>query len=233
MKAKDIMTATVISLPQSATVAEATELMLAHHVSALPVTDADGKLAGLISEGDLMRRIRDEDGPRRSWWLDLFKGTGESAQDFVKARSHKVSDVMTRDVISVDEDTFVGAIARLLERHRIKRVPVTRDDEIVGIVSRSNLLHALSAIGDGVLPEPSQRDRDLRTRIETALEEVPGITVNLVNFTVDGGRDSVWGVVDSSFEENAIRVAVENVSGVREIDMQLGRMPSWAYGYGV
>jgi len=233
MKAQDIMTATVISVPERATVAEATDLMLSHHVSALPVTDAEGKLAGLISEGDLMRRIRDKDAPRRSWWLDLFKGSGESAQDFVKARSHKVSDVMTRDVISVDEDTSVGAIARLLEKHRIKRVPVTRHRAIVGIVSRSNLLHALSAIADGALPEPSQGDRDLRTRIETALNEVPGITVNLVNFTVDNGHVSVWGIVDSEFEENAVRVAVENVSGVIEIDMQLGRLSSWAYGYGV
>mgnify|MGYP001226936970 CR=1 FL=1 len=203
MRAKDIMTAAVISIPQNATVTEATELMLAHHVSALPVTDADGKLVGLISEGDLMRRIRDKEGSRRSWWLDLFKGTGESAQDFVKARSHKVLDVMTRD------------------------------DSIVGIVSRSNLLHALSAIDDATLREPSQGDRELRIRIEAALKEVPGITVNLVNFTVEDGHVSVWGVVDSGFEENAVRVAVENVSGVCGIDMQLGRLPSWAYGYGV
>lgn len=203
MRAKDIMTAAVISIPQNATVTEATELMLAHHVSALPVTDADGKLVGLISEGDLMRRIRDKEGSRRSWWLDLFKGTGESAQDFVKARSHKVLDVMTRD------------------------------DSIVGIVSRSNLLHALSAIDDATLREPSQGDRELRIRIEAALKEVPGITVNLVNFTVEDGHVPVWGVVDSGFEENAVRVAVENVSGVCGIDMQLGRLPSWAYGYGV
>lgn len=233
MRAKDIMTATVISVPQGATVAEATELMLAHHVSGLPVTDAAAKLAGLISEGDLMRRVRDKDELRRSWWLDLFKGTEESARDFVKARSHKVSDVMTRDVISVDEDTSVGTIARLLERHRIKRIPVTRDGAIVGIVSRSNLLHALSTIGDDTLPEPSQDDRDLRARIEIALKEVPAITVNLVNFTVEGGHVSIWGVVDSDFEENAVCVAVENVSGVRGIKMHLGRLTSWAYGYGL
>lgn len=232
MKAKDIMTATVILIPQVATVAEATELMLAHQVSALPVTDADGKLAGLISEGDLMQRIHDQDGPRRSWWLDLFRHAGETAQDFVKARSHKVSDVMTRDVISVDEDTSVGMIARLLEMHRIKRVPVTREGTIVGIVSRSNLLHALCAIGDATLPEPSQSDRDLRARIETALKEVPDIMVNLVNFTVEDGRVSVWGAVYSSFEKNAVRVAVENVSGVRSTDIQLRVLPSWAYGYG-
>lgn len=231
MKAQDIMTATVISVPQNATVAEAIELMLAHHVSGLPVTDADGKLAGLISEGDLMRRVRDKDSPRRSWWLDLFSATEESARDFVKARSHNVSDVMTRDVISVEEDTFVGAIARLLERHRIKRVPVTRDGAIVGIVSRSNLLHALSAIGDGTLPEPSQSDRDLRIRIETALKEAPGIAVNLIGFTVEDGHVSVTGVVERDFEESAVRVAVENVPGVRGLEIHLGRLPSWAYGF--
>ncbi len=233
MKAKDIMTATVISVPQTATVEDATELMLAHHVSALPVTDTDGKLVGLISEGDLMRRVRDKEEPRRSWWLDLFRGTGESAQDFVKARSHKVSDVMTPDVIGVDEDTSVGTIARLLERHRIKRVPVTRHGAIVGIVSRSNLLHALSTIGDDTFPEPPQCDRDLRGRIETALKEVPVITVNLINFKVEAGYISVWGVVDSDFEENAVRVAIENVSGVRGIEMHVGRLTSWAYGYGI
>ena len=110
---------------------------------------------------------------------------------------------------------------------------MTLDGAIVGIVSRSNLLHALSAIGDDTLPEPPQSDRDLRARIETALKEVPVITVNLVNYTVEAGYVSVWGVVDSDFEEKAVRVAVENVSGVRGIEMQLGRLASWAYGYGI
>nr|WP_303626303.1 CBS domain-containing protein [Roseovarius sp. M141] len=96
-----------------------------------------------------------------------------------------------RRVIRIDEDTFVGTIARLLKKYRIKRVPVTRLGAIVGIVSRSNLLHALSAIAGGALPEPSQDDRDLRARIETALKEVPDITVSLVNFTVEDGHVSV------------------------------------------
>ncbi|HEY9038361.1 MAG TPA: CBS domain-containing protein [Roseovarius sp.] len=94
-------------------------------------------------------------------------------------------------MIRIDEDTFVGTIARLLKKYRIKRVPVTRLGAIVGIVSRSNLLHALSAIAGGALPEPSQDDRDLRARIETALKEVPDITVSLVNFTVEDGHVSV------------------------------------------
>ena len=230
MQTKDIMTTSVISVPQDGKIEDAVRLMLDHHVSALPVVDADGALKGVVSEGDLMRRVRDTDGPRRSWWLELLGGSGDSAQDFVKLNSHHVTDVMTRDVVSVEEDTAVAEIARLLEKHRIKRVPVLRAGRVVGIVSRANLLHALSAIPDGALSKPSNDDRVLRAKIDEALKEVPGAAVNLVNYTVDNGNVAVWGVADSDFEENAIRVAVENVSGVRSVDIHMGRLPAWAYG---
>ena len=121
MQTKDIMTTSVISVPQDGKIEDAVRLMLDHHVSALPVVDADGALKGVVSEGDLMRRVRDTDGPRRSWWLELLGGSGDSAHDFVKLNSHHVTDVMTRDVVSVEEDTAVAEIARLLEKHRIKR----------------------------------------------------------------------------------------------------------------
>ena len=230
MQTKDIMTTSVISVPQDGKIEDAVRLMLDHHVSALPVVDADGALKGVVSEGDLMRRVRDTDGPRRSWWLELLGGSGDSAHDFVKLNSHHVTDVMTRDVVSVEEDTAVAEIARLLEKHRIKRVPVLRSGQVVGIVSRANLLHALSALQDGALPEPSEDDRVLRAKIKEALKEVPGAAVNLINYTVENGNVSVWGVADSDFEENAIRVAVESVPGVGMVDVNMGRLPAWAYG---
>ncbi|WP_238367919.1 CBS domain-containing protein [Mesobacterium pallidum] len=230
MQAKDIMTTSVISVPQDGKVEDAVRLMLEHHVSALPVVDSEGALKGLVSEGDLMRRVRDTDGLRRSWWLELLGGSGNSAQDFIKLNSHHIADVMTRDVVSVEEDTPIAEIARLLEKHRIKRVPVLREERVVGIVSRANLLHALSAIPDGALGEPSEDDRVLRSKIDEALKEVPGATVNLINYTVDKGNVAIWGVADSDFEENAIRVAVENVSGVHSVDIHMGRLAAWAYG---
>ena len=137
---------------------------------------------------------------------------------------------MTRDVVSVEEDTTVAEIARLLEKHRIKRVPVLRSGQVVGIVSRANLLHALSALQDGALPEPSEDDRVLRAKIEEALKQVPGAAVNLINYTVENGNVTVWGVADSDFQENAFRVAVENVPGVGTVDINMGRLPAWAYG---
>lgn len=230
MLAKDIMTTSVISVPQDGKTEDAVRLMLDHHVSAVPVVDTEGKLKGLVSEGDLIRRVRKPDDRRRSWWLEVFGGTTESAKDFIKLRSHRIDDVMTRDVVTVEEDTPVAAIARLLEKHRIKRVPVLRSGQVVGIVSRANLLHALSALPDGALQEPSEDDRVLRVRIDEALKEVPGAAVNLVNYTVDKGNVSIWGVADSDFEENAIRVAVENVPGVRGVEVHMGRLPAWAYG---
>ena len=230
MQAKDIMTTTVISAPLDGRIEEAVRLMLDHHVSALPVVDAEGRFKGLVSEGDLMRRVRAADGQRRSWWLEMLNGADETAEEFIKLRSHRIADVMTRDVVSVDEDMPVAGIARLLEKHRIKRVPVLRDGRVVGIVSRANLLHALSALPDGALQEPTEDDRVLRARIDDALREAPGTSVNVINYTVDKGHVAVWGVADSDFQENAIRVAVENVPGVRSVEVQMGRLPSWSYG---
>ena len=230
MQARDIMFVYTLSLCWDGQIEDAVRLMLDHNISALPVVDAEGDLKGLVSEGDLMRRVRETDRPRRSWWLEVLAGASDSAQDFVKLKSHRVEDVMTRDVVSVEEDTNVAEIARLLEKHRIKRVPVVRFDKVVGIVSRANLLHALSALQGGVLPEPSEDDRVLRAKIEEALKEVPGAAVNLINYTVEKGNVAVWGVADSNFEENAIRVAVENVPGVRTVDVKMGRLPAWSYG---
>lgn len=177
-----------------------------------------------------MRRVRDSAAPRRSWWLELFAGAGERSEDFIKARSHRVSDVMTRDVLSVTEDTPVGEIARLLEKKLIKRVPVLRDGRVAGIVSRSNLLQALAVSDAAALPQPTPDDRDLRAEINKALNEVPGASVNLVSYTVEAGAVSVSGVADSDFVETAVRVAVENVPGVRSVDVQMGRLPTWGYG---
>ena len=229
MKAKDIMTPAVVSIRDDSTVEQAVNLMLENHISALPVLDSDNKLVGLISEGDLIRRMRDGGAERRSWWLELFAGEGD-ARDYVKTRSHRVVDVMTRDLVTAEEDTPVSEIARTLETRRIKRVPVLRGERIVGIVSRADLVRALAQSKDGKLPSPATEDEPLRKAIEAAIAEVPGASVNLINLMVENGNVSIWGIADSDFVENAIRVAAENVEGVRSVDIHMGRLPAWAYG---
>lgn len=229
MKAKDIMKTAVVSIRDDGTVEQAVNLMLENHISALPVLDSDNRLVGLISEGDLIRRLRDGGAERRSWWLEMFSGEGD-ARDYVKARSHGVADVMTRDLVTVDEDTPVSEIARTLETRRIKRVPVLRDGNMVGIVSRADLVRALAQSTAGKLPSPTLADEPLRKAVEAAIAEVPGASVNLVNLLVENGNVAIWGIADSDFVENAIRVAAENVEGVRSVDIHMGRLPAWAYG---
>jgi CBS domain-containing protein len=232
MQVKDVMTRDVITVTGMTPVEEVAKLLLARHVSAVPVVDDAGAVLGLVSEGDLMRQVADPDKPRRSWWLELFANPQETTADYIKIHGRTAADIMSPDVISVTGETSVGEAARLLETKRIKRVPVLRDGKLVGIVSRANLLQALASAPPPAL-ENGVEDEVLRERILRELAEVPGIQVSLVNVIVHDGKASVWGTVDSDFEENAVRLAVESVVGTGKAEMQLGRLTAWAYGYGV
>src|SRR6516225_9989113 len=145
MIASDVMTRNVISVPPDATVAEAVELMLERGISGLLVVDAAGTLAGIVTEGDLLRRDELGTGRRRSWWLRLIASPGRQAADFTRTHGRKVADVMTHDIVSVDAKAPLEEIVALMEEHRIKRVPVLDGDHVVGVVSRADLLRALAA----------------------------------------------------------------------------------------
>jgi len=145
MQASDVMTTTVITVTPDTPVQEVARLLLESGISGVPVVDAQGALAGIVSEGDLIDRVDGEPGRRRrSWWLELVRPPEDQARDYLKLHGQRAQDVMTRDVVSVAEDAPLGEIARLLEKHRVKRVPVLRDGRLVGIVSRANLLHGLA-----------------------------------------------------------------------------------------
>lgn len=230
MKARDVMTANVVTASPETQVKEIAQRLLDHRVSALPVVDGDNRVVGLVSEGDLMRRLEGDEGERRSWWLALLASPREDAADFVKAHGRHAEDVMSREVVTVEEDASVAEIARLLETRRIKRVPVLRDGRLVGIVSRANLLHGLAASKDS-LPRSSDDDLGLRQRVARALGEVPGLATSRFNVIARDGAVEVWGIAESEAEEKAARVAVENVDGARVVKIHFGRVPSWMWGF--
>ena len=231
MLVKDVMTHKVITVKPGTRIDEIVQLFLGHHISGVPVLDDAGTLVGLVSEGDLMRRIADSDAPRRSWWLELFAGNGPAAAEYVKAHGREARDVMTREVITVPEDMTIGKAAALLEKHRIKRAPVLNGGKLVGIVSRGNLLQGLSLTLAS--PGPSSDDRVVRARVLEALAGVPGIQVSLVNVLVKDGVTSIYGVVESDFEANAVRLAAAEATGGAEVELHLGRLPAWGYGYDI
>src|SRR5271163_4045801 len=146
MRAHQIMTKPVISVAPEATIVEAANLMLQRHVSGLPVIDDTGKLVGIVSEGDFIRRSEIGTQRKRGRWLRFILGPGKSASDFVYEHGRKVSDVMTRSPITITEDTALAEIVQLMEKNNVKRLPVMRGHEVVGIVSRANLLHAVASL---------------------------------------------------------------------------------------
>lgn len=216
MRARDVMISPVVTAGPDATIAEIVRLMLDNRISAVPIIDEEGKALGLVSEGDLMRRSDIGTEPHRSWWLSAFSGAVSLAEDFVKHHGVKASEVMTRDVVSVTEDAELWQIAETLEKRKIRRVPVLRDGRVVGIVSRSNLLQALTA-GREKIGEPSKDDRAIREELLKALTGAKWSDMSHLNVVVRDGTVHFWGLVNSEAQREALEVAAEEIPGVRGV----------------
>jgi CBS domain-containing protein len=229
MNASDIMTKTVITGRPDTTVEQVAELMTQNRISALPVLDKKGGIVGIVSEGDLMRRVEGAKNNSRSWWLSLFSGSETGAKGFVQERGLHIKDIMTTQVTTVAPDTPVGEIARLLGKKHIKRVPVVKDGKLVGVVSRANLLQALAA--QPIVHVGSNADEDEKRDIVLgALAQVPGLNPVHLSVVVADNRVDVWGIVDSNDEEAAAKVALEAIEGLGEVSVHLGRIPNYAWG---
>lgn len=214
MNASDVMVPDVIVVRADATVNDVAKILLANRISAVPVVDQQGSLVGIISEGDLVRRPEIGTERTRSWWLDALSTNRGLAEEFVRSHSRKVKDVMTRDVVTARPDTSLDQIATMLEKHRVKRVPIVSSGKIVGIVSRANLVQALASLTEKRIPVTAASDATLRGKLFARLQKAPR-TGSLPNLIVHDGTVQLWGIVDSDAERNVVRVAVEATPGVR------------------
>jgi CBS domain-containing protein len=230
MKAKDVMTTNVISVAPDATIAEVAAVMLERNISAVPVVGADGVMEGLVSEGDLIRRTELGSEIKRSWWLQFLTGEAERASDYVKTHGRHARDVMSTQVVTVDEETSLADIATILEERRIKRVPVVSGGRIVGIVSRSNLLQGLVARRGAIEAVVPANDNELRNQIMEVLAELSWLRPTQMNVIVDKGVVEIWGYVEVKAQRKALLVAVENVPGVNEIRDHTGVLPHFLAG---
>lgn len=217
MRARDVMTADVVTVTEDADVRDVARLLLRHRISAVPIVDSGNRVLGIVSEGDLMQRPEAETEYRLSWWLAFLAEPRDRAKEYVKHHSTRVKDVMTRDVVAVTEDTTLNEIAHLLETRRIKRVPVLRGGVLVGIVSRANLLQGLASSEKRPLAAPAAEDRAIRERVVADLEADLGITSEIINVIVSEGTVELWGMVDSADEKQAILLAARNAPGVKDI----------------
>lgn len=214
MQVRDVMTRDVITVCTGHSVLEAAQLMLQQRISGLPVVDAAGNLVGIVTEGDFLRRGEIGTQRHRPNWLEFLIGPGRLATEYVHASGRKVEEVMTPDPCTVTEDDSLETVVGLMERHRVKRLPVLREGRLVGIVSRANLMDAL--IERTLYRHASAADdATIRERIVAALAETrwaPNI-----NVAVHGGVAELSGIITDERERMGLIVAAENVAGVKEV----------------
>jgi CBS domain-containing protein len=221
MLASEVMTREVITIDPKTDVKEIVDLMIRHRISGLPVVDAQGRVLGIVSEGDLMRRVENDTERRDSWWLTALFAARDDSGSYIKSHARRAEDLMTRDPVTVGSDTPLFRIAQLLEKHHVKRVPVVDEGRLVGIISRSNLLQGFSATQTRAQASGSANDADIRHRIMDAMEERFDISGNMTNVVVQDGVVDLWGLVESDSQRKAAAILAEEVDGVKSVNNHL------------
>jgi len=214
MKARDVMTPRVISIETDAPIMQAVRLMLQNRISGLPVVGPKGELVGMVTEGDFIRRGELGTQRHRNRWLEFLIGPGRLADEYVHARGRKVEEVMTREPITVTEDTPLDEVVRLMERHRIKRLPVMQAGKLVGIVTRANIMHALVSLA-AETKAPAGDDATIRAQILAECGKQSWAP--MANVVVRNGVVELWGSITDERERQALIVASENVAGVKTV----------------
>jgi CBS domain-containing protein len=214
MKARDVMGSCVISVGPDLPVQAVANTLVKNGISAVPVIDLQGKLLGIVSEGDLMRRAETGTEHRRAWWLDMLSSSQSQAADFVKSHGRKARDVMTEHVVCAATDTPLREIADIMETHGIKRVPIVHEGQVVGIVSRANLVQALAS---GLADQDMDTEDELLRQAVVARLRSKAWGQAMINVLARDGIVELWGVVDNETEKKAVRVAAEETPGVKAV----------------
>lgn len=216
MQVKDVMTPRVVSVEPTASIETAARLMLARHISGLPVVERDGTLVGMVTEGDFLRRAEIGTEQRRSGWLAFLAGSGRMAADYVQTHSRRVEEVMTRGAVTASpEDTLEAAVGTMVQR-RVKRLPVLENGRLVGIVARSDVLRAFarrSPIHHGT----HASDEELRAAVMAELGRESWARNGLIRVEVEDGTVELNGTILDERQRAAARVVAENVPGVRKV----------------
>lgn len=210
----------VVTIGPEEDVSKAVKLVVDHDISALPVVDDERRVIGILSEADLLHRDKIGTEQHRAWWLEAVTPASVLALDYAKSHGCKVAEVMSEDIISADENTPLSDLANILEKNRIKRIPILKDGKLVGIVSRSNLIQALASAPSQ--PENDQlADRGIRSAILARLAEQSWTDFGERNIVVTNGVVNLWGLVGSPEEHKALLALAESVPGVREVSDEM------------
>lgn len=226
MKARDLMTQDVVSVAPDTPVLGVARLLSERHISAVPVTDADRTVLGVVSEADLLHQVGGyrEDTP--GFFQALFSDPAQMAARYVKAHGRTARDVMTLDLVAVNEDTPAGEIAKLLDEKHIRRVLVLRDKRLAGIVTRADLLHALvTPKGDAT----GTSDDEIYRAIQREMKKQPWASTFYTTVMVKDGTVGFYGYCGTEEYRRAIEVLARNVAGVKKVENNLVIGPLYVY----
>jgi CBS domain-containing protein len=221
MNVADIMTRQVISVTPQTTIAEAAQLLLDNRISGLPVVDPGGAVVGIVTEGDLLRRVETGTQRRHSHWLEFLIAPGRLAREYTDANARNVGEVMSAEVVSVTPQEALPEVIRLMEHHHVKRLPVIEAGRLVGIVSRANLvralLHSLAEPPGNPAGGAVAGDADIQGRIMTEIARQPWGPRASVDVRVKDGTVELYGTITDERERTALRVLAENQPGVKTV----------------
>jgi len=211
MKVAEVMVTSVHSVGPEASVREVASMMLERRISGVPVVDDKGRILGIVSEGDLIRRPEIETDRAPAGWLHVFLSDEERAREFVKSHGRKVREVMTQPAICVAPDTPLAVVVRLMERHRVKRLPVVENGRLAGLVTRQAEAPVATS------------DQELRVRIDSMLRDEDWAASAVVYVQVENGVAQLWGTVESNAQLEALILAVRELPGVKDVQPHMGR----------
>ncbi|MGO4440177.1 CBS domain-containing protein [Rhizobium sp. RAF56] len=211
----EIMTRNPITVKASAPIAEAANVMLEHSISGLPVVNDDGVLVGVVSEGDFLRRAELDTERRRSRFLEFLASPGKLANEYVHAHGRQVDQVMTSPVVTISPWSPIAEAVEQMERNDVKRLLVVEDEQLVGVVARSDLLRALVRMLPSVQTQKS--DAEIEAQITEELAKRSWSRNGAIRVSVKDGNAELSGTVYDERERLAARVAAENVPGTKSV----------------
>ena len=228
MRARDLMTTSLITIPPEAPLDAVARVFADRGISGAPVVDGAGTLLGMVTEGDLIRRLAAKEDAPKSWVLGLFASAVDQAARFARTHGHRARDVMTTDIASVTEDISIEHVAKIIEDKKIRRVPVLRDGKLVGVVSRSDLIRALlSAPGSLAADAPDER---IRRDLALAMRNEPWVDTYFIFPDVKGGQVTFHGFCRSATVKQGLRVLAEGVPGVKGVTFETQDPPAYVMG---
>jgi CBS domain-containing protein len=220
MKAREIMTTPALSVAPDDSVKMAAQTMVQHRISGLTVVDEHARLVGILSETDLLHRTELGTVAHHKWWLTMFGDADRYARAYAKSHGTVVRDVMSRQVVTVEADTDLAAVARALDDQKIKRVPVMEHGRLVGMITRGDLVRVLAQTAATVAIADLDDSR-LHERVTKRMREQDWLEGHFVSVFATGGHVTLRGFVPTQDQRTALAVLVRGTEGVAILDDQL------------